>query len=200
MSRHRLAVAGAAIVAVLAAGCEDVPFVPKWDADWNVPLPSSAIYLQSSFGTLPIPPGASANISFPPQQQTLDEAVGEVLRRDLRAASLILTLTKSANLQFSATDTLFVAASQADLTNAAANRIVVPVTFAASDVAVTDTTAVTSGGLTMLQTVAGSPGGELWIQLRGRATFEGSGFYTVQPTDSIGVKLALLVRIGVSTR
>lgn len=197
MRRASLAALGVA-VAALASGCEDVPLVPKWDADWYLPVASEAIRLDKGFPPVPIPSGTAATIADT-SQQGLDEGVGQLLERQVREARMILTLAKSASLEFSLADTLVLAGSEVDLGNPAAQRIVIPITLGATATSRTDTAAVSSGGIAMLQQVA-EAGGQLFVELRGRVAYEGSSSYTVQPTDTIGVKLAILARIGVSTR
>jgi hypothetical protein len=198
MLRFRAAACGV-VIAMAAAGCEDVPLVPRWDADWYVPLPSDSIYLSSGFPVgVPIPPGTSADVNFDPQTQSLDDTAGELLRRLRETARIIFTVSKPPALAFSGVDTLFVAANQADLTNPASSRIVVPFVIAASAASVTDTVTIPTAGINMLRAVANARG-VLWIQMRGRATYEGSGPATISSTDAIGVRLALLARIGIST-
>lgn len=189
-----VAACAAALVTCVTLGCEDVPLLPKWDADFNVPLPSQRIGLLGPFPAV-VPPGTSGNVSFPPQQEPLDDAVGDLLVDKLKAADVILTLSTTVPLD--GADTVFVAANNADLTNAAAQRIVVPVTLVAAVPTLTDTVPVNAGGLAMLQTVAQNSG-TLFIQLRGRVTYPGPGNRTITANDSIGVRLALLARIAVS--
>jgi hypothetical protein len=129
----------------------------------------------------------------------MDESIGQVLERPIRSAAVIVTLSKSASLQFSADDTVFVAATQADLGNAAAIRIEVPLAIASAATTVTDTVAMSAAEIQMLQQVAEAQG-DLWIQLRGRATYQGAAPYTVQAGDAIAVQVRLLMRIGISTR
>lgn len=199
MHRFRVTAAAVALAAALA-GCDDVPFAPRWDGDWNVPLPTDSIYLSSGFPVgIPIPPGTSANVSFPPLQQSMDESIGQLFERPIRTVSAILTIGKSATLTFAADDTLFVAASQADLTNPAATRIIVPIVVAAAATSVTDTVPIGNAQIQMLQAVSAVQG-DLWIQLRGRATYQGAAPYTVQSGDAIAVQVRLLMRIGISTR
>jgi hypothetical protein len=198
MRTHRLAAGLLAAAAVsVSVACQDVPLLPKWDADWYIPLPSEAIALGGAGGVFPgtVPPGTSANISFPPQTQQLDESVGSLLRQELSNGRIIVTLTKT--LAVSGSDTLFIAPDQASLTVNTASVIVVPVAFTATDLSVTDTATVLPSGLTMLKNVADAQG-TLWIQLRGQVSYNGSGNLTVTAADSIGVKLAMLATIAVS--
>lgn len=192
----RPALVAGALAAFVGAGCQDVPFAPKWDADWYVPLPSQKITLTTFFPAF-VPAGTSADVSFPPQPQKLDASIGSILQQDLRAALLVMTLTKS--VPISADDTLFVASSRANLSNGAPSTIVFPITLATTDTEVQDTLAVNQAGLTMLQTTAAAED-SLFVQLRGRATYSGPGTLTITPSDSIGIRLALIARIGVSTR
>lgn len=192
----RPALVTGALAALAATAC-DVPFAPRWDADWDVPLPSQKITLLGQFPAPIVPAGTSANISFPAQAQELDASIGTILQQELRSASLSLTLTKS--VAISGTDTLFVASSRPNLSNGDPSTIVLPMAFAASDTRVDSTRAVSAAGLAMLQAVAEAED-SLFVQLRGRATNPGPGSITLTPTDSIGIRLALIARIGVSTR
>lgn len=190
----RPALVAGALAAVGAAGCNDVPLVPKWDADWYVPMASQTIQLPN--GT--IPGGVSVSDSFPTQAQDMGDAAGQVLSRDLRSASVIFTLDK--NVDVSVADTLFIAASAADLGNPNATRIVLPVTMNASATTTSDTVAVIQSGLTMLANVA-EAAGTLFIQMRGTVSNPGPGSVTIDNSNNtIDVRLALLARIGVSTR
>ncbi|MDP3772844.1 MAG: hypothetical protein Q8Q85_01100 [Gemmatimonadales bacterium] len=192
----RPALVAGALAAFAAAACNDVPFAPRWDADWYVPLASRKIELLGPFPPV-VPAGTSANVSFPAQPQKLDASIGAILQRDLDSALLVMTLAKS--VAISALDTLFVASSLANLTNGAASTIVFPMTLLTSDTRVEDTLVVNAAGLGMIQTVAAAQD-PLFIQVRGRATYPGPGTLIITATDSIGIRLALIARIGVSTR
>lgn len=195
MTNHRCFTACvAALVAAVALACEDIPLLPTWDAEFNVPLPSQRIGLLGPFPAA-VPPGASANVSFAPQQEQLDNAVGSLLGDQLNAARVVVTLSTTVPLD--GADTVFVASTAADLTNPAAPRVVVPVTLVASVPTTLDTITVTASGLQMLQNAAQSDG-TLFIQLRGRVTYPGPGIRVLTASDSIGVRLALLARIAVS--
>lgn len=194
------------VVAALAtsalAACEDIPFAPKWDADWYLPLPTRAIRLTDHFPAGFILPGLSGSVSFPPEEQPVDAAVGEVLKQDLRRAILTLTVTKTTRI--SGTDTLYIAADSASLVNpAATQRIVFPLALTATTnrVEVADTLGEGSAGLDLLRTVGGnSPNSSLWIQLRGQVSNSTSNTIVLTASDSIGIRLAATLRIGVSTR
>jgi hypothetical protein len=197
----------AGITAVLAAGglaaaCSDVPFAPKWDADWTVPLPLTPVNLIAVFSPLTtIPPGTSAAVAIPVQQQDLDQAIGQVLKQDLKRA--ILKLTYTMTLALSGTDTVFVAASQTDLTNPATTRIVFPITLAqtgSAGVDVVDTLEAGSPQLAMLQNAASDGGsGALYIQVRGNVRNpSASSSVTITSGDEIGLAFQLTVRIPIS--
>lgn len=197
--RNRLKLLGAACAAVLAAACEDVPFAPKWDADWYIPVPSEPIRLQQKLAPVTtVPPGLPAVTASDTSQQDLGESIGQLLDQQIRSASLIVTLTKPAALPFTASDTVIVARTVTDLSNAAATRILVPIAIAAADASVTDTTVISSGAIDMLRQAAASDG-TLFIEVRGRIQYTGSTPHTLTAADTIGVRLALLARIGVST-
>jgi hypothetical protein len=190
-SKARTAWAAVSVMCITTA-CKDVPLLPQWNADWNLPLPSQAVPLP--VGVIPsgFPP---QQVSFPAQQQQLSSSIGSLLKQDLSNASVVLTLAKTLNLN--GTDTLFIASSNADLTNAAATRIVIPVSFTAADRTVVDTATVNAIGLGMLQSVADNDG-SLFIQLRGSVQNSSGAPVAVTSADSIHVKLALLATIGVS--
>lgn len=195
MNTHHLRAACAlALLTSVTVACEDIPLLPKWNADWNVPLPSKAIALFGPFSAT-VPPNTSANVSFAPQKQDLGGTVGTLLDQQLSNAQLILGLDKTKPV--SGNDTVFVAADSLSLTNSAGTRIVVPIVFLATDLTVTDTVAISAAGVTMLRTAAQNEG-TLWIQLRGRVTYAGPGNMTITPGDSIRVRLALLATIAIS--
>lgn len=195
MKTFRISALGAVLVTSITIACKDIPLLPTWDADWNVPLPSQDIAL---FGPFPgvVPPNTSANVGFPPQKQSLGGSVGSILDQDLSNAGLVVVLSKSAAMTVSGNDTVFVAADSASLTNPASTRIVLPMTFAESATSVTDTLAIATAGIAMLKNVAQSDG-TLWVQLRGRLSHS-TGVLTVTPGDSIHVRLSLLATIAVS--
>ena len=191
----RPALLAGALAAFAATAC-DVPLAPRWDADWYVPLPSQDISLGAFFG-LAIAPGASAQISFPPQTLGLSESIGQILQQDLRTAAVIMTISKAVPL--AADDTLYVANSAANLTNPAATRIIFPLVLSSTATSVTDTVVVGAAQLAMLSAVAAAQG-QLFVQLSGRASYPGATPLTITANDKIGIKVALLVRVGVSTR
>ena len=94
-------------------------------------------------------------------------------------------------------ETLFLAASQAALGAPGPGRVELPFAMAAAETARTDTLPVPQAGLTMLQAVAASDG-TLYVMRRGTLSYNGAGNLTLTPTDSIGVRLALLARVMVS--
>lgn len=192
LSAKRAALAAACVMCVTTA-C-DVPVLPQWDTNWNVPLPSTAIHLPP----VPIPNGTTVSDSFPTQQQSLDESIGSLLEHAADTGSVIVTLTKRQGLALSGTDTLFMASSLTGLnTSGPANRIEVPIAFAASDASVTDTVHVPNLGI--IQSAAES-GGTLFLRLRGTISNTSGGTVTPLATDSIAVKLALLATIHSSTK
>ncbi len=198
----RRAAIGAALAAGgLAAACTDVPFAPKWDADWTVPLPVAPVRLDSLFGTGSVAPLVSARVDIGVQQQDLGQAIGQVLKQDIERAILKLHFAMTAPL--AGADTLFVAARPADLTNPAAVRIVLPVavvptTSAGADVL--DTLEAGSPQLTMLQDAASSGGsGALYLTVRGSIGNPSTTLSApIASGDEIGLSLQLTVRIPVS--
>lgn len=190
----RPALVAGALAAFAAAACNDVPFAPRWDADWYVPLASRNITLPAGV----IPAGVSVSDSFPTQTQSLGNAAGQILSRTLDSAQVIFTLTKSAAVALD--DTLFVAANTADLTNPNANRIALRISMSAAATSFMDTLAITPAGVGLLSGVAGAKG-DLYIQLRGTVSNPGPGIVIISASNNqVGVRLALLARIGISTR
>jgi len=197
----------AAIGAILAAGglaaaCKDVPFAPKWDADWTVPLPLTPINLYQTFGHLTtLPPSTTAIIPDTVLQQDLDQAIGQVLKQDIKRA--ILRLNYVMTLPLLGTDTVFVAASRADLTSPSAVRIVFPIALAQTTSAgtdVVDTLAAGSPELAMLEDAASDGGsGTLYVEIRGSVRNpSGTQSVTITTTDAIGLSFQLTVRIPMS--
>lgn len=188
----------AAIATFITLGCK-VPLLPKWSADEKIPLASQKITLVPPFTAgVPVPGGTSQPVSFSPQSQTIDGLIGQLLKSGLDAASIVSVVTKS--VAVSAADTLFIAADSVSLSNAAAQRIVVPLTIVAAnakDSALTQLTGTNAAGLTMLQNVA-IAGGSLWVQMRGRATCPNPGPCTFTTSDSVGIKLTLLATVPIS--
>ncbi len=186
----------------LAAACNDVPFAPKWDADWTVPLPLTPINLSAAFSPLTtIPPQTSAQVPVHVQSQDLGQSIGQVLKQDIRRAILRLNYVMTRALAGS--DTVFVAASQADLTNPAATRIVFPVALSQTTSAgrdVVDTLEAGSPQLAMLQNAASDGGsGMLYVQVRGNVRNPSTTqSVTITSGDEIGLAFQLTVRIPVS--
>ena len=195
----RLAATALAASFVLAA-CKDIPLLPKWDADEAVPLASQKITISPPFASgVGILNGTSQSVAFPAQSQNIDGLVGQILRPGLAADTIFTVVTKSASVTINGNDTLFIAQAQADLTNAAATRIVVPLTIVASHAADSLQTGITPAGLTMLQNVAAASG-QLWVQMRGQATCQNpSGpTCTFAAGDSVNVRLNMHAVVHVS--
>lgn len=196
--RHPALLAAVLAGGALAAACKDVPFAPKWDADWTVPLPVTPIRLDSVFPVSVVLPGMSGPVNTPPQKQTLDKAIGQVLQQTIALAVLKLTYTMP--LAFSGADTLFVAADSAGLANPAAARIIFPISLAQTSGAgtdVVDTLRAGSPGLALIQN-AGTTGGALWIQIRGRVGNQGSTPIIITSSDVVGLAFELTARIAIS--
>jgi len=189
--------AAGAILVLL--GCKDIPLLPKWNADEKVPLASQKITVSPPFPSgVTVPNGTSQNVSFPAQSQTVDGLVSQILQPGLVAGTIVSVITKSATVTINGNDTLFIAATQADLTNALAQRIVVPLTITAANTKDSTQAAITAGGLTMLQNVANAGNGSLWIQMRGQATCVNAAGCTFTNGDSVGVRLTLLATVPIS--
>ena len=181
----------AACVICVTTAC-DVPLLPQWDTDWNVPLPSQSIPLPP----VPIPNNTSIQDSFPTQQQDLDASIGELLKNAADNGSVIITLTKRQSLALSGNDTLLISTSAAGLNTPGAGRIVVPIAFVAADSSVTDSVPVS---LTVIRSAADA-GGTLFIRRQGRLSNTSGGTVTPGPSETIQVRLALLATIHTSTK
>ncbi len=198
----RRAAIGAALAAGgLAAACTDVPFAPKWDADWTVPLPVAPVRLDSLFGAGSVAPLGSAPVDIGVQQQDLGQAIGQVLKQDIERAILKLHVVMTVPL--AGADTLFVAASPADLANPAAVRIVFPAALAQTTSAgadVVDTLEAGSPQLGMLHDAASSGGsGALFLTVRGSiGNPSATQTVPIASGDAIGLSFQLTVRIPVS--
>ncbi len=189
-------------VAGLAAACTDVPFAPKWDADWTVPLPLTPINLRQTFsGISSVPPSFSAAIPDTVLQQDLDQSIGQVLKQDVKR--VILKLNYVMTLALAGDDTVYVAASPADLTSPGAVRIAFPIALAqtgAGGTDVVDTLAAGSPQLAMLENAASSGGsGTLYVEVRGTVRNpSATQAVAITPTDEIGLSFQLTVRIPIS--
>ena len=183
----------AACVTCVTAAC-DVPVLPQWDTDWNLPLPSQAIPL----APVPIPNNTTIAATMPTQTQDLDASIGELLKNASDTGAVVITITKPAGLALSGADTLFIASSAAGLDNpGAASRIEVAFAFAATDGTKSDTLPVLNLGIVR---TAADNGGTLYLRFRGTITNNSGGVVTPAATDSIAVKLALLATIHSSTK
>lgn len=198
MTRRTMLALGAGLCTAVFAACEDVPLLPRWDADWLLPLPSQSISFQSEWGAPAAPPNASFAVDFPPQSQQTDEALGSVVGETLRELRIVLALRKPAATQIGTIDTLFVgsAPDATTLSVATPGTIVVPLALAIGDTLSMDTIVVTAQNLAMVQQVAGVEG-FLYVQLRGRATAGPSG-HTFSSSDNLGVRVQLIARVAMS--
>jgi hypothetical protein len=188
-TRFLAAACAAATVTGVTLACKDVPLLPKWDADFNLPLTSQGIALLGPFPAT-VPPGTAAPVSFGPLSQSLEGAIGTMLDQDLSNGRVIVTLTKA--LPVGGADTVFVSASRT-----ATPTDTLAMTLLAADQSVTDTIPISSAGLNLLRSQA-SAKDSIFVRLSGRMSYNGSGNLTVTSADSIRVKLALLATIAVS--
>src|SRR5260221_13072518 len=134
----RLTTAAATTLAASAifvlAGCKDIPLLPKWNSDEQFPLASQKITVSPPFPSgVTVPNNTSQSVSFPAQSQAIDGLIGQFLKPGLLAGTIVSVVTKSASVTINGTDTLFIAQTQADLTNPLAQRIVVPLTIVAAN-------------------------------------------------------------------
>ena len=185
----------AAAAAAFCLACKDVPLLPKWNADWNLPLPSKSVNQVFGPAAVTVPAGTSAAVTFT-DSITVDGPVGGLLKQDLSNASIIVTVVKSIALGGAPT-------LQIDSSKTFATSINVAIRLDSSKVApagrdsVTPNTSVSQAQIGMLQGVANN-NGRLYVRLSGNVHCHTSGTCTVSPTDSILVKLALLSTIAIS--
>jgi hypothetical protein len=179
--------------------CNDIPGIPKWDADWFIPLPSQTINLPDEANNVPsLPPNAEFPIDFPIQQQAMDESFANFkLDETLREGTRIeLTLRKPSFTQIGTSDTLYIGESDAALVSSNGRTIRVILSMGVSDTMVVQTLTISPANLDMIQDVARS-GGNLSVQLRGRAVVGPSG-HTFSSNDQLGVRVVLFARVAMS--
>lgn len=184
--------------AAAAAACKDIPVLPKWDADWVLPLPSQTISFPTELGAVTVPPTASFPIDFPAQQQAMDGSMGQIFADSglLRSAQVILELRK--NTALATNDTLFVGESQAALVHGNPRTIEISLNMSGADTMVTTTLPITGTNLQMLRSVTDTQG-DLWIKLSGRASNPSTTqSVTLTSADQLGIKVRLFATIGVS--
>lgn len=195
MKRFRPAPLVGALLGLIAAGCHDIPLVPKWDADWYVPLPSKSIRVGDFFPGAVVLPNQSANVSFPSQCLALDASIGQILSQDLRAG--ILSLSYVSSLALTGSDTLFIASdSSASSLATGSAKLIASLPFA---LAQTTTARTVSDTLNSTQLANIKTATNICAQMRGSLKNGGSAPVVLTGTDSVGVKLSLTATIGVST-
>jgi hypothetical protein len=173
-----------------------------------MPLSTQPIHLNTFF-PVAIPANTSGTVSFPAQQQDISGVLGDVLKNMVtdptRCSSVanpalscdLLTLTVKKTTAVSATDTLFVANAPGSLNAGGAGTVVFPIGLLASDATKTDSLYLTQASVSMLQS-AGKSGTPLWIQLRGQVSNPTASPIAITSADSLGITLAVTVRIAVS--
>ncbi|MGA2130102.1 MAG: hypothetical protein ABSG05_00600 [Candidatus Pacearchaeota archaeon] len=193
---------GIAAMATAFASCKDVPFMPRWDTDFYMPLSTRAIYLKDYFQFGFIPSGISANVSFSPEKQELPGVVRDALKNietNSTRARTVLTLNLSKSTPITTSDTILITKDSASLTNPGLEDIVFPVNLGSNDTLVTDSIQLTMPSIRMLQDAAynGSP---LWVQMRGYVSNDSSYSIPINASDSITAKLSITARIFISER
>ena len=186
-NRARAAWAAAGVICVTTA-CNDVPLLPQWDANWNVPLPTQQILAPIAV----IPSGQSAPLPTTTQSQPLDKSLGDLLKNAADTGSLQLTLIKRPSLAVSGSLTADVDSTPAF----GASKITVQVNFAATS----DTTRTTASGVNIAMIHATADAGRtLYVRLSGSATNPGPNPVTItSANDTIFVKLNALTLIHVA--
>lgn len=198
MTRRLMAALATLACAAATAACKDIPVLPKWDADWVLPLPSQTISFPSAFGSFAVPPSTSFAINFPAQQQEMSGAFGQVFSDSglLRSARVILELRKTTALAL--IDTLFVGESSGALVNGNARTLQIRLNMTAADTMVVDTVDVTATNFQMLNDVTSNQG-DLWLKLGGRASNPSTTqTVTLTAADQLHIRVRLFATIGVS--
>ena len=191
------ATAVAALGFVVLAACQDIPLLPKWDANEAVPLASQKITISPPFPAgVTVPNGTSQTVSFAAQPQEIKGLVDQVLTPGLAADTIFSVITKSASVTISGADTLFIASTQAGL-GAAATSVIVPITIVATNTKDSAATGLTPAQLSILQGAATSTD-TLWVQMRGRATCANAAGCTFTAGDSVGIKLTMHAVVHIS--
>jgi hypothetical protein len=194
MNAIRLRAIAAAGVTLVTLGCGDIPILPQWDT-----------YLYATIGTgnlagvtpgLVIPAGTGVNVTGPIRTLAMDGTTGAALTEVLDNASqdirLEIRVTKTANLSVVLADTIVFAADSASL---ATSTVLGGIAMASTETFRVDTLASIPGLVPLLRQLVDSEG-TLHAQTRGRVA-NGSGSITVQATDSIHVRLGLLIAIPI---
>lgn len=197
MTRRPLLALGT-LACLAVAACEDIPLLPQWEADWEIPLPSQTIVLPNEFPGATVPQGTSFPVDFPAQEQSLGDALAafsldETLREGTEVA---VTVTKPASTNLAIDATLYVGESTLALNDVEPRTIRLALAIAAAGTAASDTVLLSAAQLAMIQQLA-STDGSLWVQLRGTAT-AGAGGHTFSSTDTLSVRAQLFARVAVS--
>jgi hypothetical protein len=184
-----------ALVALTAFACTDVPLLPTWDTEWSFPLVSRTN--DQFFGTfsITVASGAQVPVSFPIERIQLDQRLGAILGERMKAASLVIVVSKA--LAVSGSYTLALSRDSAGLRAAPDSGIALRFSIAPHVQLNADSAAISASGLAMLQSIADNRG-LLWVQMRGTTTFPGPGTLVIVPGDSISVQLTLRATIASS--
>ena len=187
--------AAALVTAVTLAACDDVPLLPQWSADIYVPLGASNVGNIPS-GTV-IPSNSFANVPGAVRSVPLDGTAADILTEALDEAAPIIRLevrvTKTANLSLALSDTVFLAGSAAGLATATVYEFI---TMGSAATLQVDTLQLDAAGINLIRQLVFT-GDSLFLQARGRVT-SGPAPVTVQNTDSINVKIGVLVRVPIA--
>jgi len=185
-----------AVIVMAVTGCEDVPLLPKWDADMAIPIASRGIAFSAVFpATIPASPSPTLMMSTPVETQQLDDAVGDLLDGTLRGGSIVFTVTST--LQVNGSDTLYIANSAGGLNATTPGTIVAPFTLSSTAASITDTIVIPQAGIDMLQSTA-QAGGTLHVQMRGSAQYVGPAPRVLNASDSLTVSIRCLCTVAVS--
>lgn len=183
------------LTASALAACSDIPLLPKWDTEWLFPLVSRSNKELFGSSSASVGPGVAIDLAFPIERIQLDDRLRAVLGKRLKAASLLITISKS--LAVAGNYSIALARDSAGLRLAPDSGIALRFSVMPLVATTSDSATFSVARLAMIQSIADSHG-ILWVQLRGTTTFDGPGNLLVIPSDSINVQLNLRATIATS--
>jgi len=176
--------------------CNDVPLLPQWDADFYVPVTAGKLSIPGA-GTVIPANTASPSVNGPIHSASMAGTTGDLLNKVLDSLAtnvrIEIRVKKSANLAASLADTIYLAADSAGL---ASTTVANGFAMATTDTAIVDTLVMGAAQVNLIHSLV-MASGTLWLQTRGHAT-TGASPVTIQATDSIHVRVGLLVAVPVA--
>ena len=188
--------AAAVFVTAVTFGCNDVPILPQWDADFYVPVSAGKLSLPGAGTVIPAntqSPPLNGPIRSAPMDGTTGDLLNQVLDSLATNVRIELRVKKSANLTASLADTIYLSSDSAGL---ASTNVTNGFAMSVGDTAVVDTLQMGAAQVNLIRTLVQAKG-TLWMQARGRATTGGAPV-TIQATDSIHVRVGLLIAVPVA--